>query len=98
MSAIGKGDFVEALSTWPCAGVTKGVIYRVCEIIQVNDEFDPCELCGDEGDGLRLDGVPMHPDHALCHCGFKPISGGAPGMFSHLLKQPTDAPREPVAA
>lgn len=100
MTAIGKGDFVEALLDSDDDGfggrLIKGQIYRVCEVYGPGEA---CELCGDDSGSIDLDGLTADPEWGWCTCYFKPISGGPSGMFNELLKAPTDAPtKEPVAA
>lgn len=100
MTAIGKGDFVEAVKD---SNGELGPIFRKGEVLRVVDLVDVADLrlrCGDCGE-LAIVGVvvPVHPPgYASCPCCFKPVSGGQPGMFTDLLKVPTDAPLEPVAA
>lgn len=99
MTAIGKGDFVEALNDSPEDGIVQGCVYTVTEIIP-EDAVGVCTDCGEAGDGFLLKETPeANRLGAFCPCGFKPISGGPPRMFDHMLKAPTDAPtKEPVAA
>lgn len=90
MTAIGRGDFVECIDARPRhaelkATLTLGAIYRVRGIT-------PC------GQGIWLVGMESSGWMGAYYFDrFRPISGGARGMFDHMLK--LDAPnREHVAA
>lgn len=76
MSAIGPGDWVEALHSRPgdvdAREITAGGLYCVEEV-----DHEPCVCfrCGDEGPGFSLVGDPPGSlvNSAWCGCDFKPI-------------------------
>ncbi len=99
MTAIGKGDFVEALRD----DAVEGVLIHAGRVYVVEDCFrpdvcGPCDQCGNDTDVVLVEGVPIEPGWGWCPCLFKPVYRPKPDAFADLLKVPTGAPREPVAA
>lgn len=95
MTAIGKGDLVEAVKTCEEFGriwCTKGDVRRVAEVIH-DPNVEPCYECGDASPmGLALEGVETPNDWYWCHCAWKPVPPSRKEMLNDLLKVP-DAKR-----
>lgn len=91
MSAIGPGDYVEALSDWP-EGIVKGQIYQVRNIEELSAGY-ACVECGDEAPGVHLVETPTFWDTGgwCSACDLKPIYRPKPDAFSDLLKIPEHA-------
>lgn len=96
MSAIGKGDFVEAVrDDDPIIG---GAVYVVADAFRP-DGCGTCGECGNDTDIVLIEGADLGYGVGWCPCNFKPIYRPKPDAFADLLKAPTDAPlKEPVAA
>lgn len=98
MSAIGPGDWVEAITDrvhYDGFAISVGSLYRISSAWPQHRMNRVCDDCNQPNGGLSL--VGHSEDLAWCPCHFKPISGGERGMFDHMLK--LDAPsKEPVAA
>lgn len=100
MTAIGKGDFVEAVRNehGPGASLLAGRVYVVLSV-QKDFTCDPCPHCGNDEDCVEVEGARLLDDWAWCPCDFRPVYRPKPDAFADLLKAPTDAPtREHVAA
>lgn len=101
MSAIGPGDWVEFI------GRPDGYVNPALEIVSVRGVLIPGAIypvlevgrrvrdgAGQIWDSIVVRGAPLRPDGritAVPLAAFKPVSGGRPGMFAHLLKQPSSA-------
>lgn len=97
MSAIGPGDFVEAVLDFPEDGVMRGRIYTVLDMVPARLCTECCS-CGKAGEGFTLKQTPeANRMGCWCYCGFKPVYRPKPDAFADLLKTPTDV-REPEHA
>lgn len=90
MSAIGPGDWVEALSS---KHLTKGAVYQI-EALILNPT--PCLGCAAAGYVIKLVGQPLEftsrttgrRHYGFCRCGFRPW----PGETDEALRcEPVDA-------
>jgi hypothetical protein len=88
---IGPGSLVEVVRDVQFRGhefmLPKGAVDRVEEIVDIGAPW-LCYTCAEIiHEAVRL--VRMPKRFAICLCAVKPIRGGEPGMFNHLLKAPT---------
>lgn len=94
MSAIGPGDFVEAVRAWEAENGLQeliiGNVYRVREFVRPPGRgwiVDTCSMCGDD----QAPPVLLHGDDPTdvrmghCHCSFRPIYRPRANVFDHLL-------------
>lgn len=106
MTAIGKGDFVEWIGLPADYVLAGGLLIWNPPVGSIHIVDEVGRRCGDAAgrawDSIRVRGMPLYSRRGRPFsaplAGFRPISGGKPGMFNELLKAPTDAPREPVVA
>lgn len=92
MSAIGPGDWVEALGprgavSW--TGARAGGVYCVEALVSTA----PCDLCPDDHPGLHLFGIQRHP-HGWAGCQFRPIYRPKADLIEQLKQPAPDAVRE----
>jgi len=86
MSAIGKGDWLLAVKSWPQSDfVVAGQVYVVSGLTPPA-ACDVCRVCGDAGPGLLL---VDDPDDwgAWCACFFRPLK--PPGEEVKTAEAPT---------
>lgn len=104
MSAIGPGDFVEALisekGNWGLQDIVKGQLYQVRQFAGgPAEEGHGCPTCGNTAPALVLVGDrPVIAGWGWCSCVFRPVYRPNADLIASLLAPAPSVPAEPVPA
>ena len=86
MSAIGPGDWVEAVHSGD-GRLQPGALYHVTEIRTLDGDY-PCGICLRwPGAGPIVAGVRLDDSEAWCPCTFRPIRDGQERIERKALKK-----------
>lgn len=100
MSALGRGDWVEALFDAPDGCILKGYVLQIRVAYGPDPMLGDCADCHTDIGSLNFygidDALPGQLEGGWCPCGFKPADPPGKDVIADLMKLPAMQPRRRV--